>query len=314
MPRVRDPDRRRLRAFTLIEVLVVIAILGALIALLLPAVQKLREAANQVTCRNNLKQIGLALHHYHDARQCFPSGYLFTPPDTGPRSPFGVNTSPGWGWGSLLLSYLDQEPLSRAIEWGVGLEDGRFDPVRTAPLKVFVCPSDRFTGVYTVTDPYGTPICQAATNSYAACYGRYGPIGELPDDGTGLFFRNSKIRIADVTDGTSQTLAVGERGALFVRAPWAGAVTLSVVETTDGAPVYGSYIEESPVEVLATFADRLNSPSSTPYCFFSPHPQAGLFVFADGSVRPLDFRVDVEVLGDLATRAGGETIPAIDGW
>jgi hypothetical protein len=313
MPRVCDPARRRIPAFTLIELLVVIGIVGVLIALLLPAVQKVREVANQVSCRNNLKQMGLALHHYHDARQCFPSGYLYTPPDTDPRRPFGLHTSPGWGWASQLLSYLDQEPLNRMIEWQVGLEDQRFDPVRTAPLKVFVCPSDRSTGVYTVEDPYGAPICPAATNSYAACYGRYGPIGELPDDGTGLFFRNSKIRVSDISDGTSATMAVGERAALFVRAPWAGAVTMSMVSTTEGAPVYGSYLEESPVQVLATFGDRLNSPFSTPYCFFSPHPQFGLFLFADGSVRRLDFSIEVDVLGDLATRAGGETTSALDG-
>jgi prepilin-type N-terminal cleavage/methylation domain-containing protein len=311
MPRACDNVRRRV-AFTLIELLVVIAILGVLIALLLPAVQKVREAANQVSCRNNLKQIGLALHHYHDANQSFPSGYLYTIPDGASRRPFGVNTSPGWGWGSLLLSYLDQEPLNKLVDREAGLEEQRFDPVRTAPLKVFVCASDRFTGIYTVEDPYGVPICKAATNSYAGCYGRYAPIGEVPDDGTGLFFRNSKIRVADISDGTSETVAIGERAALFLQTPWAGAVTLSVTKTTEGAPVYGSYIEESPVEVMATFGDRLNSPFSTPYCFFSPHPQSCLFAFADGSVRRLDFGIDVEVLNDLATRAGGETIPAIE--
>jgi type II secretory pathway pseudopilin PulG len=298
----------------LIELLVVVGIIGVLIALLLPAVQKVRESANQVSCRNNLKQMGLALHNYHDTRQSFPAGYLYTRPETGPLGPYALNTSPGWGWGALLLPYLDQEPMNNMIDWQVGLQDPRFDLVRTAPLKVFVCPSDRFTGIYTVEDPWGAPICKAATNSYAACYGRYAPIGELPDEGTGLFFRNSKIRVADISDGTSQTLAIGERACLFLRTPWAGAVTMAAVKTTEGAPVYGSYMEESPVQTLATFGDQLNGLYSTPYCFFSPHPQHGFFVFADGSVRPLGFNIDVQVLGDLATRAGGETIPPIDGW
>src|SRR5215472_3350221 len=108
--------RRNRRGFTLIELLVVIAIIGVLIGLLLPAVQKVREAANRTSCQNNLKQIGLALHHYHHVHQCFPSAYLFTPQDSAPKQvPRGVYTAPGWGWAALLLPYLDQEPLARNI-------------------------------------------------------------------------------------------------------------------------------------------------------------------------------------------------------
>jgi hypothetical protein len=269
-----------------------------------------RESANQVRCRNNLKQIGLALHHYHDNSQSFPPGYVYVPGNPGP---FGVDTAPGWGWGSLLLPYLDQGPLAQMIDLQVGLQDSRFDLLRATILPVFVCPSDTHTGVYNVEDPWGAVLCQAATNSYAGCYGRYAPIGELPDDGTGLFFRNSKVRLQDVLDGTSTTIAIGERGALFLRTPWAGAVTMAAVQTTEGAPVYGSHMEESPVQTLATFGDLLDGPFSTPYCFFSPHRGLGLFVFADGSVRPISTITPIEVLEDLATRAGGETIPA-DGW
>src|SRR5262245_42385172 len=168
------PLGRPRRGFTLIELLVVIAIIGVLIALLLPAVQKVREAANQTQCRNNLKQMGLALQHYHDNLGFFPSAYLYTPSDSGPqKGPFALDTAPGWGWASLLLPYLDQDPLSKLIDPAVGMHAPRFDGVRTTVLKVFACPSDTHKGIYTVQDPWEVPLCKAATNSYAACYGRF---------------------------------------------------------------------------------------------------------------------------------------------
>jgi prepilin-type N-terminal cleavage/methylation domain-containing protein len=303
------PGRPR-QGFTLIELLVVIAIIGVLVALLLPAVQKVREAANQASCRNNLKQIGLTLQHYHDTHESFPPAYLYTSREDGKKSgPYAIDTTPGWGWGSFLLPYLDQDPLWKAIDLQIGIEFPDFDAVRTAILRVFVCPTDNYTGVYDVEDPWGKVLCRAATNSYAACYGRYAPIGEMPGDGTGIFYRNSKVRIADVTDGLSQTLAVGERAAQFVRTPWAGAVPKAVVVTSPGVNTYGSYMEESPVQVMASFGDFLNSPYSSPYCFYSPHPQMGLFVYGDGSVRPLTFQVPFDVLSAKATRAGDETVP-----
>ncbi len=295
------------RAFTLIELLVVIAIIGVLIALLLPAVQKVREAANQTQCRNNLKQIGLVLQNYHNTHQSFPPAFVYVPSDPAKAGPFAMDTNPGWGWGSLLLAYLEQEPLGRTIDLNVGLHDPRYHGLRETSLSVFACPSDRERGVFSVSDIWGGEMCKAYTNSYAACYGRWAPIGELADSGTGVFFRNSKVRIAEITDGTSQTVAAGERAAIFAKTPWAGAVTLAVVKVTDGAPVYSSIQEESPVQTMATFCGNLNSPFTTPYCYFSPHPAAGNFVFADGSVRPIHFQVSFDTVSALATRALGDT-------
>ena len=306
-----DPPRVRRWGLTLIELLVVIAIIAVLIGLLLPAVQAVREQANKAACQNNLKQIGLALHNYHDVMQSFPPGFLYRPNDPHQGTPpqlLHMDTRPGWGWASYLLPHLEQDGLARRINQVIRVEDSQYRGLRTTILRVFVCPSDRETGVFWLRGPIIERVAEAATNSYAACFGSEAPIGEVPEEGTGLFFRNSRICIKDVTDGTSTTLAIGERVALFVRTPWIGAISGGMVETTPGAPVYYTLLEEAAVQTLATFYVPLNSPYSIPYCFFSAHKGSGWFTFADGSVRAVAFSAEYEVLNALATRAGGEII------
>jgi prepilin-type N-terminal cleavage/methylation domain-containing protein len=298
------------RGFTLIELLVVIAIIAVLVGLLLPAVQKVREAARRVACQDNLKQMGLALHHYHDNYDCFPPGYIRIFEDRQADN----TTAPGWGWASLLLPYLDQEPLARLITPSIRLEDVRFEALRTTVLAVFVCPSDQSTGVFTVEDLFDHKLAQAATNSYAANFGTGGEIGENPYAGNGVFCCNSQVTIKDISDGTSTTMAIGERASLFVQTPWVGAVSNGTVRTTPGAPVNHSAIEEAPVQVLAGVSNdvTLNDVNANPYCFFSPHQQVVFFAFADGSVRPLSSRVPYAVLEALSTRAGAEVIDGSD--
>jgi len=313
---------RRRGAFTLIELLVVIAIIAILLGLLLPAVQKAREAADRTSCRNNLHQVGLALHLYHDNMGMFPPGYLHQIPGAQPSpSPYHrligdrfrfrrlvVNAAPGWGWASLLLPYLEQAPLFDTIRFDLPVDAPSNLAARTAILNVYTCPSDNHTGVFTVLNALTSlPLAEAATNSYAGCYGNYGPITQSA--GTGLFYENSRIAIADIHDGTSNTIAVGERAALFAQTPWSGAMSGGSVRTTEGAPAYQSIMEPATVMCLARAGNRyLNDPFSEAYDFFSPHQGMVNFLFADGSVHGLTSQVAPSVVQALATISGEEII------
>ena len=130
--------QRTRRGFTLIELLVVIAIIGILVGLLLPAVQKIREAAARLQCQNNLKQIGLACHGYHDVNLALPPGYLATTP----YSDGATDTSPGWGWGAYLLPYLEQGPLYSQLNFGQPVANS---PAIQTMVKLYLCPSDNPT-------------------------------------------------------------------------------------------------------------------------------------------------------------------------
>jgi prepilin-type N-terminal cleavage/methylation domain-containing protein/prepilin-type processing-associated H-X9-DG protein len=310
------------RGFTLVELLVVIAIVAVLIGLLLPAVQKTREAASRASCQNNLKQIGLALHLYSDGQGSFPAGYLFqpnpaVPPPPGvqridrrpPPPPTAPPNYPGWGWAALLLQNIEQDNLARQIRYDLPVEAASNLAGRTTPVRIYVCPSDLNIGLFTVQTDQNKDLAQAVTNSYAACFGFGGQLNTQPDVANGIFYRNSRTRVTDVSDGTSSTLAVGERASRLAQAPWCGVMTGGTVRTSPGAPVYTSVIEAAPVMALArVWSKPLNSSYSEPYDFFSPHGSVVQFVFADGSVHALSTGVDLAVVQALATCAGGEPV------
>ncbi len=224
--------RTRRRGFTLIELLVVIAIIAVLIALLLPAVQQAREAARRTQCKNNLKQIGLALHNYHDIYNVFPAASLHWNIDfTG--TALTNNSDAAWGWGAMILPQLDQAPLFNTL--GVssrGLEDLLVDPT-TRPLAqqklaVYKCPSDNApdlntwrvfynskyggSGVDGRDSPQGFLV---ASSNYTANHGTNWTLVaqyyQLNQDPYGVFWTDSKISFRDILDGTSNTIFIGER-------------------------------------------------------------------------------------------------------
>src|SRR5262245_41902456 len=202
----------RRRGFTLIELLVVIAIIAVLIGLLLPAVQKVREAANRTQCLNNLKQLGLALHAYHAAYDCFPPGFVSTLKDpawqyqTGNTNSYPPELGPGWSFFALLLPYLEQEALYRRIDLNRLIADPANADARRTRVTFSVCPSDTRPRLINETtcgeppSPGNTPafLTDAAVCSYAGCLGggnstdpNYGAYEYQPFNG--VFHRNSRI-------------------------------------------------------------------------------------------------------------------------
>jgi prepilin-type processing-associated H-X9-DG protein/prepilin-type N-terminal cleavage/methylation domain-containing protein len=195
-------------AMTLVELLVVIAIIAVLISLLLPAVQRVREAAARASCVNNLKQFGLALHNYHDARGCFPPGMTVTGNDVAETGTFGGLV--------LLLPYLEQDNWTRLWDptktW---YQQPNFDIV-PIELKVFYCPSNRTEGVINTgfMVPFaGRPLPNVASCDYLLCKGANAAlcqVTQVPPSARGVFDVNTRTKIADILDGTSNTFAVGE--------------------------------------------------------------------------------------------------------
>jgi len=303
MPRCR-------RAFTLIELLVVMAIIGILIALLLPAVQKVRAAAARIQCINNLKQIGVACHNYHDAQQSFPPGYLATVP----YIDGATDTTPGWGWGAYLLPYIEQDNLYHGIDLNQPLQNSA--AIQTV-VKLYLCPADELPeGTFSITDTTQGTVATAAPSSYAATVGS--DASDVADEyGNGVFYRNSKTRIADITDGTSNTTLVGDRAWTMTQGIWAGAPNLGVTRAGRRNP-WPNATGTSPMLVLAhnNWVNITTDADGGLDDFSSNHPGGANILFADGSVHFIH-----DITGDgtehwafwaLGTRAGGETTQGLD--
>ncbi len=311
--------RNRRDAFTLIELLVVMAILAVLIGLLVPAVQKVREAAARTRCVNNLKQMGLALHNYHDANGSLPPGYRAS----GPYADGATDTAPGWGWAAFLLPQIEQDNLYRRIDFSQPVPNSS---VAQTMLPLYLCPSDLAPpAAFPVPDGFGSPVCLAAPSSYAACVG-----GDESDTtgptGLGVFYRNSRTRLTDITDGTSNTLLVGERAWGYANGVWAGAVPGGVILRGRQNPNPGGRSGWYPAAALVLAHSHLNNGTGDTDGglddFASNHPGGSNFLLADGSVHFLrsipgdnpdgSFTPDGLAFQALGTRANGEVIEGLD--
>jgi prepilin-type N-terminal cleavage/methylation domain-containing protein/prepilin-type processing-associated H-X9-DG protein len=295
----------RRRGFTLIELLVVIAIIAILIGMLLPAVQKVREAAARTQCQNNLKQVGVAMHAHHAAYGVFPPGYTSAAP-----APNADGTGPGWGWAAHLLPFMEQEPLYRQVNLKLDIAHASNAAVRTTSLKGYLCPSDTpKSPTFTAVADGGGAICEVAFANYVGLGGVY-EVTDNPDVNTGVLLRNSRYRVADITDGTSGTLMVVERQSLrSPRTTWVGAVTGSV-----NPPVTPGYDDEGPATLCLTNIGEPdegrtpNNPLEHVEDAGSRHTGGINALFCDGSVRFVRNAINPVAWSALGTRAGGEVV------
>jgi prepilin-type N-terminal cleavage/methylation domain-containing protein/prepilin-type processing-associated H-X9-DG protein len=289
------------QAFTLVELLVVIAIIGLLVALLLPAIQAAREAARRSQCKNNLKQIGLALHNCESARGAFPPGFV-----SRATAVNGPGLGPGWGWAAHILPYLEESTLN--IDLKREITDPLYDNIRVKPLSVFRCPTDAAEEpIISVQSASGSELTKVAFANYVGVGGTF-EVTVFPDTGTGLLFRNRQIRIKEITDGMSHTIMVSERASRqSPQTTWVGAITDSSVPPKN--PAYDA--EGPPVLVLTntgTVADGRVPNNTLDHVedSNSEHPQGVHIMFCDGSVQAINNDIDPTVWVALGTRAGGE--------
>jgi len=289
-------DRQR-KGFTLVELLVVIAIIGVLVALLLPAVQAAREAARRMSCNNNLKQLALALHNYHDTYNAFPMGWIGLSGGAGKVA--HSEGGPGWGWGAHVLPFVEQIGVSGIIQDKLPITDPLNLTARDTSLPVFQCPSNvgslKFfdlqdeSGAFLTNLPKANYVGIFGTTELHSCEGL--PVG-THCRGNGAFFHNSTTKMRDFLDGTSTTFLLGERYSKFGESTWVGAVP-------EG--------DEAFARILAIADHAPNSPSGHLDDPGSYHPAGTNFAFGDGSVRIITETIDLNVYRALATLQGNET-------
>lgn len=296
--------RQRSRGFTLIELLVVIAIIAVLIALLLPAVQQAREAARRTQCRNNLKQLGLAMHNYNSSFNVMPAG----------RYSLAGTAYLGHSTQTMLLPYFDQAPLYNVLNTSVGFNSApNFTANSQTILPGLLCPSNPVTeGVNWTgaTNPGGSdPNNDSARTHYEGIAdtgtGRYAPLSLVMDNGNGMFYHDSKVTFRDMVDGASNTLAfceiIAQGSGTFSCCAWIAYADGIGTQNGINAPFRSTPNGQPPYTHDMWGGNSFSGPASY-------HVGGAHFCMGDGSVRFISQNISQVTLLALTTRAGGEVV------
>lgn len=310
---MKKSQRPKPRGFTLVELLVVIAIIGVLVGLLLPAVQAAREAARRMSCQNNMKQIGLAMHNYADSHGGLP-----------PQRFWNTNGGPWYqgtvhGWGVSILPQLEQTSLNDTYEMDYGFFEEINQPVVTKSLAVFRCPSAPGEGMIEAFPTPPTweldPDRQAAVGDYRVLYGFYDPV-RYPDNPyhEGALVRLREQPFAAIVDGTSSTLLVVEQGGRpdwWVKRRQQPSAATSTSSSFNWIGAWASYnafwargYSHDGLQSFGQCVMNCNNDLGV-YAF---HPGGSNVVLVDGSVRLLSETTDLSVFYALVTRDEGEVV------
>ena len=286
------------QGFTLVELLVVIAIIGILVGMLLPAVQQVREAARRTSCANNNRQIGLAVLNYESSFGAFPPGWS----TYDPSEPQG---EPGWGWSAHILQFIDADNLHSQLDLDIAIEDPIHEHQIAAVIPSFLCPSEIEADQVNLDEhvEHGSHLVFVSPqddhehgellvgrSNYSGVFGNT-EIEDSPANGNGCFFANSKIRMRDITDGTSNTMMIGERRNDLGTISWVGMVP---------------DVDEPFARIVGTADHAPNDEHGHFEDFRSYHPQGINVTMTDGSTHFVRDNISEAVFQALGSRAGGE--------
>ena len=338
-------------AFTLVELLVVIAIIGILIGMLLPAVQSVREAARRVSCANNMRQLGLAMQNYESTFGHFPPGFSSMPSRDGTAAtgvhidPVTWNAAPGWGWGAHLLPFVEGNNIHAQIDFDIPIWAAEHRAIIQTQLPMFLCPSSSgddqpFTVVDEAEAPYSpdgnAPIVLGRSN-YVASHGQESAWGSFTDIysfstqeisingdvsrvADGPFYRNSKTKMSEVRDGTTNSIFLGEHSSRLSDKTWVGVVPGATVHPKFSSPENGPdgaatlvlyHMGPSGGELDITgfpIIHPVNFPTFHVGQMFAEHPGGGNVCMGDGSIQFISESVSLLTWAELSSINEGEVV------